>query len=111
MLLSMPSGNFGAQQIVLVFALLFAIWHVLTNVYLTEPGLWQNAIHFAGFAFLASITLSPWGKHSNKTWAWVFDIVYGLLVAGAALWVASAQSGLYERSLAVTGLGLSLIHI
>ena len=104
-LLSMPSGNFGPQQIVLVFALLFAIWHVLTNVYLTEPGLWQNAIHFAGFAFLASITLSPWGKHSNQTWAWVFDIIYGLLVAGAALWVASVQSGLYERSLAVTGLG------
>ena len=111
MLLSMPSGNFGAQQTVLVFALLFAIWHVLTNVYLTEPGLWQNAIHFAGFAFLASITLSPWGKRSNQTWAWVFDIVYGLLVAGAALWVASAQSGLYERSLAVTGLGWQFTFI
>ncbi|MDG1470455.1 MAG: TRAP transporter fused permease subunit [Ascidiaceihabitans sp.] len=101
----MPHGQFGARQIVLVFALFFGIWHILTNVYLTEPGLWQNAIHFAGFAFLASLTLSPWGKSSGKTWAWVIDIVYGLLVAGAALWVAWAESGLYERSLAVTGLG------
>ncbi|AXI48332.1 C4-dicarboxylate ABC transporter permease [Sulfitobacter sp. SK012] len=101
----MPRGKFGRNQAVFGFALLFAIWHVLTNVYLTEPGLWQNAIHFAGFAFLASVTLSPWGKKSNQTWAWVIDILYGLLVASAALWVAWAESGLYERSLAVTGLG------
>ena len=104
-LLSMPRGKIGTQHILLVFAMCFAIWHVLTNVYLTEPGLWQNAIHFAGFAFLASITLSPWGKNSDQTWAWIADIVYGLLVASAALWVAWAESGLYERSLAVTGLG------
>ena len=104
-LLDMPRGTFEPSQIILVFALVFAIWHVLTNVYLTEPGLWQNAIHFAGFAFLASVTLSPWGKSAHKTWAWIFDIAYGLLVAGAALWVAWAEAGLYQRSLAVTGLG------
>lgn len=104
-LLDIPKGRWGARQLVLIFALVFAIWHVLTNVYLTEPGLWQNAIHFAGFAFLASVTISPWGKRSNQTWAWIVDIVYGLLVASAALWVAYAESGLYERSLAVTGQG------
>tara|TARA_R110002096_G_scaffold103102_3_gene227345 strand:+ start:1284 stop:3497 length:2214 start_codon:yes stop_codon:yes gene_type:complete len=104
-ILQMPSGKFRVSHIVLLFALVFAIWHILTNVYLTEPGLWQNAIHFAGFAFLASITLSPWGKRSGQTWAWIVDIVYGLLVAAAALWVAYAESGLYERSLAVTGQG------
>ncbi|MEH6739204.1 MAG: TRAP transporter fused permease subunit [Sulfitobacter sp.] len=110
-LLSMPTGKFEPRHIVLVFAICFAIWHVLTNVYLTEPGLWQNATHFAGFAFLASITMSPWGKRSGETWAWIVDIVYGLLVAGAALWVAWAESGLYERSLAVTGLGWQFTFI
>lgn len=110
-LLSMPAGRFEPRHILLVFAVGFAIWHVLTNVYLTETGLWQNAIHFAGFAFLASVTISPWGKRSDETWAWVVDIVYGLLVAGAALWVAWAESGLYERSLAVTGLGWQFTFI
>ncbi|MEP4198523.1 MAG: TRAP transporter fused permease subunit [Aliishimia sp.] len=104
-LLDMPQAGFGARQIILIFALFFALWHVATNVYLNEPGLWQNAIHFAGFAFLASVTLSPWGKHADTTWAWMFDIAYGLLVAAAALWIAWAEAGLYERSLAVTGLG------
>ena len=101
----MPHGKFGVRHIVAVFTLLFALWHVATNVYLTEPGLWQNAIHFAGFGFLAAVTISPWGSRANQTWAWVADFAYGLLIAAAALWVASAESDLYERSLAVTGQG------
>jgi TRAP transporter 4TM/12TM fusion protein len=104
-LLDRPNGAWGPRQLILIFALVFAVWHVLTNVYLTEPGLWQNAIHFGGFAFLASVTFSPWGKRSNQTWAWVFDIVYGLAVAVAALWVAGSEASLYDRSLAVTGQG------
>lgn len=105
-LLNMPAdGSFGMNQFALVFALFFAIWHILTNVYLTEPGMWQNAIHFAGFAFLASVTVSPWGSLADRKWAWTIDIIYGLLVAAAALWVAWSENGLYERSLAVTGLG------
>jgi TRAP transporter 4TM/12TM fusion protein len=105
-LLNIPTtGRWGPSRLVLLFAIGFAIWHVLTNVYLTEPGLWQNAIHFAGFAFLASITLSPWGNRSGQRWAWAIDVTYGLLVAAAALWVAYAEAGLYERSVAVTGQG------
>lgn len=110
-LLDLPTGPFGLRYVFSAFALLFAIWHILTNVYLTEPGLWQNAIHFGGFAFLASVTLSPWGKNAGKTWAWAIDITYGLAVAAAALWVASAESGLYERSLAVTGQGWQFTFI
>ncbi len=104
-LLNLPQGQFGFRYIVFAFALAFALWHVVTNVYLNEPGLWQNAIHFAGFAFLASVTVSPWGSKSNTSWAWTIDVAYGLAVAAAALWVAWAENGLYERSLAVTGQG------
>jgi TRAP transporter 4TM/12TM fusion protein len=110
-LLYLPEGSWGASQLILIFALIFAIWHVLTNVYLTEPGLWQNAIHFGGFAFLASVTLSPWGKRSNEGWAWAFDVIYGLVVAASALWVAYGEAGLYERSLAVTGQGWQFLWV
>ena len=34
-LLYMPQGAWGPRQLILIFALVFAIWHVLTNVYLT----------------------------------------------------------------------------
>jgi TRAP transporter 4TM/12TM fusion protein len=89
----------------IAFAVAFGLWHVITNVYLIEPGRWQNAIHFAGFAFLCSILFSPFGSRSNDTAAWVFDLAYGAIVAAAALWVAGAENIVYERSLAVTGQG------
>lgn len=92
-----------ARWFIVVFAVCFGIWHILTNIFLDEPGLWQNAIHFAGFALLASVMFSPFGKKAASGPAVLFDICYGLLVAAAALWVASAEAGIYERSLAVTG--------
>lgn len=92
-----------AQWFITIFAVCFGIWHILTNIFLDEPGLWQNAIHFAGFALLASVMFSPFGRKAATGPAILFDIAYGLTVAAAALWVAGAESGLYERSLAVTG--------
>lgn len=91
------------RKIVIVFAVCFGVWHILTNIYIVEPGLWQNAIHFAGFAFLASVTFSPFGKNSGSRWAIIIDVSYGLLIAAAALWVAGAETGIYDRTLAVTG--------
>ncbi|MEL7344681.1 MAG: TRAP transporter fused permease subunit [Pseudomonadota bacterium] len=95
----------------IAFSVAFGLWHVVTNVYLIEPGKWQNAIHFAGFAFLASIIISPWGSRSDSRFAILFDIIYGLVVGAAALWVAGAENGLYERTLAVTGQSWQLTPI
>lgn len=97
------NGVFGWG--IALFAIAFGIWHVVTNVYLIEPGKWQNAIHFAGFAFLASILYSPFGANSETPFARFVDITYGLAVAAAALWVASAENSIYERTLAITGQG------
>lgn len=99
-------SNRDARSLALIaFCVAFGLWHIATNVYLVEPGRWQNAIHFAGFAFLASITLSPFGARADTNIAWAFDVIYGLVVAASALWVAGAENALYARSLAVTGLG------
>ena len=91
--------------------MIFGLWHVATNVYFIEPGRWQNAIHFAGFAFLASTIFSPFGSRANASFAWAFDLAYGLLIAAAALWVAGAENAVYERSLAVTGLAWQLTFL
>jgi len=91
------------EWIIAAFAVTFGIWHILTNLYLNEPGLWQNAIHFSGFAFLASTIYSAFGHSTKEPWAIKLDILYGLIVAGAAIWVASSESRIYEDTLAVTG--------
>lgn len=105
------SNKEARSYLLIAFAVIFGIWHIVTNVYLIEPGRWQNAIHFAGFAFLASVIFSPFGPRANTTFAWTFDLAYGLVVAAAALWVAGAENSVYERSLAVTGLGWQLTFV
>jgi len=88
---------------VFFFAVAFAVWHILTNLVWLEPGIWQNAIHYAGFAFLAAITTSFRLRNQSKM-MYIVNIGLGLLVAASALWIAGAQNGVYERTLAETGL-------
>ncbi len=88
----------------LLFVSGFGIWHILTNLYITESELWQNSIHFAGFALLAYATTATFRKHAEKRWSIALDLAIGLLVAASALWIAAAETGLYERTLAKTGL-------
>jgi len=82
----------------------FAIWHIATNAVLNEPGRWQNAIHFAGFAFLAAITTRSFGKATQSRWSVVFNALFGVAMALSSLWIAFAENGIYERTLAKTGL-------
>ena len=91
-----------------IFAVGFALWHVATNLLINESPLWQNTIHFAGFAILASVIYPArlFGRQSI-----LFDLIYGLVAAWAACWVAASESRIYEDTLALTGQALSLIHI
>ena len=97
------TNNSPLQVLVIIMAILFGIWHIATNLFLSEPGLWQNAIHFAGFAFLAAVTVPVFSESPSTSLGTVLNIAYGLLVAAAALWVAGSESSIYERTLSVTG--------
>lgn len=81
----------------------FGLWHIATNIYLTEPGSWQNCIHFGGFALIAAITSPTFRFEKDRAWAVGLDVLYGLLVFAAACWIAYAEDGLYTRTLAKTG--------
>ena len=81
---------------------LFGLWHILTNVYLNERGLWQNCIHFAGFGLLGAITTANVDRHGFNWRFWV-NVLFGCLVAFSALWIAHAENGVYARTLAKTG--------
>ncbi len=84
-------------------AVLFALWHIATNLFWFERGIWQNAIHYAGFAFFAAITTTfVAGKQSKRMY--FINIAFGVLIGVSALWIAGAENGIYERTLAKTGL-------
>jgi len=92
----------GLPALIVGLSCLFGIWHILTNLVLNEPGMWQNAIHFAGFAFLAAISQPLW-RGSSRGGLWVLEWIFGIAIALSALWIAYNESGLYERTLAKTG--------
>ncbi|MBX2882443.1 MAG: TRAP transporter fused permease subunit [Granulosicoccus sp.] len=87
-----------------IFISAFALWHIATNVWLNEPGRWQNAIHFAGFAFLAAITTRTFGSGKQPAWSVWANALFAVAIASSSLWIAFAENGIYERTLAQTGL-------
>lgn len=87
---------------IFVVICLFGIWHILTNVWLNEGGLWQNSIHFAGFGLLAAITTSKVDARGFDRRFWL-NVVFGCLIAFSSLWIAHAENGVYARTLAKTG--------
>jgi len=97
-------GRSKALTLLLVFSIGFALWHVLTNTLITEPTLWQNTLHFAGFAFLAFACNPALKGYTRSRQAFYIDVVLGALVAVSALWIAWAESGIYARTLEKTGL-------
>lgn len=104
-LLSMDVQNRSvAHNGLLLLCICFALWHVATNIFLNEPGRWQNAIHFAGFGFLASVCFPSSKLFNCGRRTFLFDCAVGLLIALSTLWIAWAENGLYERTLAKTGL-------
>ena len=95
-----PAGFTGLRWVLIGFAVLFAAWHVATNLLINEPPIWQNAIHFGGFAFLASIIFPV--KFFGRSFL-ALDVMYGLVVALSACWVVAAEPRIYEETLSITG--------
>lgn len=85
----------------------FAMWHVATNLYITESDRWQNCIHYAGFALLATLTT---GTELAGIARWL-NTAFAIALAAAALRVAAAENGIYAATLAKTGLSWQLSSI
>jgi len=97
-------AHFSRYGLTLIAICAFGLWHVGTNLFWNEPGLWQNAVHYGGFGFLGFVTSATFKRHAEKPWSIGLDILLGLAVAASAAWIAGAETGLYTRTLAETGL-------
>lgn len=75
------------------FALLFV--YVAFDPVLSE--LERNAVHFAGFAILAAALYPVIPGRTRSRALLAFDLVFGLLVAASAVWLALAENAIYNR--------------
>ena len=83
----------------------FALWHIATNLFINESGIWQNALHFGGFGLIAAISTPPLQRLRGRRGALVLDVIYGLAILAAAIWIARAEDGIYVNSMAQRGSG------
>jgi len=76
-----------------------SVLHIYFNIITILPTLWQNSLHFAGFA-LFCVLLHP-SVHTTQRWAGrsvlAFDIGLGLLIAFSAIYMVSMEDAIYAR--------------
>ncbi len=81
--------------LLLAICVAVSIMHIWFNVATVLPSLWQNALHFAGFALIAAIVY-PLYRAGGKGWR-VLDLLLGLLAAGSAVYLIAMEDAIYAR--------------
>lgn len=76
-----------------------SLLHIYFNIFGILPGLWQNALHYSGFALLCALSYPMFGgskkKRSNLTLT--VDIIIGLTAAASAIYLISMEDAIYAR--------------
>ena len=103
------------DKIAFVVGILISLGHVYMNMFAVLPGLLQNAIHFAGFAFLCAL-IYPVAMKSDGTkpsWHLPVNLVLGLIAAGASIGIILSENAIYDRGLRLSTLewGLCIVTI
>ena len=76
-----------------------SLLHIYFNIIDVLPSLWQNALHYAGFAILC-VLLYPFSKKSttkDKPSSIFFNICFGLITAASAIYMISMEDAIYAR--------------
>lgn len=80
-----------------VLCLLIAAGHVYVAFDLVLSEFQRNAYHFAGFAFLAAVLYPVLRGRTRSRAIFTGDLILGLAVAAAAIYLPYAQDGIYRR--------------
>jgi len=94
-----PEGLEKIEKALFVIGIAVSLLHVYFNIFGILPGLWQNALHYSGFALLCALSYPMFGgpleKRGQLTLA--FDIGIGLTAAASAIYLISMEDAIYAR--------------
>jgi TRAP transporter 4TM/12TM fusion protein len=76
-----------------------SLLHIYFNIFGLLPGLWQNALHFSGFALLCSLSYPMFGgsTKNRSTFILFIDIGIGAIAATSAIYLISMEDAIYAR--------------
>ena len=87
----------GKEKVVFVLAVAVSLLHVYFNILTVLPSLWQNALHYSGFALLCCLTYPLGGRRRKQKWLLVVDLIMGISAATAAIYMISMEDAIYAR--------------
>jgi len=82
-------------RLLIILGVAVSVMHIWFNVVSVLSSLWQNSLHFAGFALIASLVY-PLRKNPTLVWR-LLDVLLGLLAASSALYLIAMEDAIYER--------------
>lgn len=85
------------SKAVFVLGVCVSLLHIYFNIIAVLPSLWQNALHYSGFALLCCLTYPFGGKKNANKWTRTVDILIGLVAAASAVYLISMEDAIYDR--------------
>ena len=82
-------------RLLIVLGVAVSLMHIWFNVVTVLSSLWQNSLHFAGFALIAAIVY-PLRRDAGLSWR-LLDLLLGLLAAGSAIYLIAMEDAIYAR--------------
>jgi len=82
-------------RLLIILGVAVSLMHLWFNVATVLSSLWQNALHFSGFALMAALVY-PLRKDSTLAWR-ALDVLLGLLAAGSAVFLIASEDAIYAR--------------
>ncbi len=89
---------------VTLLAIVIAVFHLYVALIPSVSELTRNAAHFAGFAVLCALTVPMLKRGGDNRWLFAFDLLLGVAVATAAIYLALAEDGIYARGVKLSTL-------
>jgi TRAP transporter 4TM/12TM fusion protein len=91
--------NSAVNRAIFFIGIGVSLMHLYFNLFSVLPGLWQNALHYAGFAVLCSLVYPFTGGSldSRTTAGLIFDLIVGVMAAASAIYMISMEDAIYSR--------------
>ena len=84
---------------IFIIGIAISLLHIYFNIFGILPGLWQNALHYSGFAMLCALSVPMLGgrRESRTKLSLSIDIAIGLIAASSAIYMVSMEDAIYDR--------------
>jgi TRAP transporter 4TM/12TM fusion protein len=82
---------------IFILGVAISLLHIYFNIIAVLPTLWQNALHYAGFALLCCLTHPLGGNGRKSSPLFYFDLLLGLAAASSAIYLISMEDAIYAR--------------